>query len=240
MPRSVSILNTISLRSSEISSDGNPSWAIPPPWAIAPIAARSADALPDISRATSKPSTMPSVAPTSRRSTLPGIDGDRGAHPKREVASVGVRFADDDVTGARVAHDRGRHEADRAGPAHEDVLAEDREGERGVDRVAERVEDRGDLGVDARPWCQMLVIGRATYWANAPSRPTPRPIVLAHRWRLPARQWRQRPQTTWPSPDDEVARVEVHDVRPDLDDLADELVADDERRVDRRLRPVVP
>ncbi len=30
-------------------------------------------------------------------------------------------------------------------------------------------------------WCQMLLIGSTTYWANAPSRPTPRPTVLAHR-----------------------------------------------------------
>ena len=49
-------------------------------------------------------------------------------------------------------------------------------------------------------WCQMLVIGRATNSAKDPSRPTPRPMVLAHRCRRPARQWRQRPHTTWPSP----------------------------------------
>ena len=49
-------------------------------------------------------------------------------------------------------------------------------------------------------WCQMLVRGRDTYSANAPSRPTPRPTVLAHRCRRPARQWRQRPHVTWPSP----------------------------------------
>ena len=45
-------------------------------------------------------------------------------------------------------------------------------------------------------WCQTLVIGSTTYSANAPSRPTPSPIVLAQRWRRPARQWRHRPQTT--------------------------------------------
>src|SRR5450759_2259760 len=51
-----------------------------------------------------------------------------------------------------------------------------------------------------RQWCQTFVIGRTTSSANAPSRPTPRPIVWAQRWRRPARQCRQRPQTTWPSP----------------------------------------
>jgi hypothetical protein len=35
---------------------------------------------------------------------------------------------------------------------------------------------------------------------EAPGRFTPTPMVWAHRWRRPARQLRQRPQTTWPSP----------------------------------------
>ena len=55
------------------------------------------------------------------------------------------------MAGAGVADDRGRHQADRSGAGDQHVLAEDREGERRVDRVAERVEDRGDLVVDARP-----------------------------------------------------------------------------------------
>ena len=49
-------------------------------------------------------------------------------------------------------------------------------------------------------WCQMFVIGRAISSANAPARLTPTPCVWAHRWRRPAMQLRQRPQTTWPSP----------------------------------------
>ena len=51
--------------------------AIPPPWAIAPIAARSAVALPDISIATSKPSTM------SSSSKVDSSDRSRGS-----IASV--------------------------------------------------------------------------------------------------------------------------------------------------------
>ena len=46
----------------------------------------------------------------------------------------------------------------------------------------------------------MFVIGSATYSANAPGRCTPSPIEWAQRWRRPAMQLRQRPQTTWPSP----------------------------------------
>ena len=50
-------------------------------------------------------------------------------------------------------------------------------------------------------WCQMFVIGSAISSANAPGRLTPTPLVCAHRWRRPAMQLRQRPQTTWPSPE---------------------------------------
>ena len=47
---------------------------------------------------------------------------------------------------------------------------------------------------------QALLAGSATYSANAPGTWTPRPRVLMHRCRRPARQLRQRPQTRWPSP----------------------------------------
>src|SRR5580692_5333574 len=47
---------------------------------------------------------------------------------------------------------------------------------------------------------QTLVIGSDRYSANAPGRLTPTPCVSLHRCRRPARQLRQRPHTTWPSP----------------------------------------
>ena len=74
----------------------------------------------------------------------------------------GFRSRDDDVPRAGVAHDGDRHAADRAGAGDQHVLAEHGERERGVHRVAERIEDRRDVLVDARPWCQTFVIGSAT------------------------------------------------------------------------------
>ena len=113
-------------------------------------------------------------------------------------------------------------------PTDEHVLAEDRERERGVDRVAERVEDRGDVLVDARPVVpdvghrQDDVLGEGAVALDAE----------------PDRCWRTgagaRPgsggtarTTTWPSPLTMSPGREVVDVAADLDDLADELVADD-------------
>ena len=133
------------------------------------------------------------------------------------------------MAGAGVAGDGGGHDADGAGAGDEDVFAEDGEGERGVDCIAEGIEDGGDRRASMPgACCQMLVMGRTMYSAKAPLRLTPTPLVWAQRWRRPARQLRQRPQTTWPSPRDDVAESEVVDVGAEVDDLADELVADGE------------
>ena len=89
-------------------------------------------------------------------------------------------------------------------------------------------------------WCQMFVIGSDTYSANAPGRCTPSPIECAQRCLRPAMQLRQRPQTTCPSPLTTSPGWKSLTFGSDLDDLADELVADDERDGDRLLRPCVP
>ena len=112
---------------------------------------------------------------------------------------------------------------------------------RGVDGVAEADRRwrrrRGRCRVDgARRWSWAGRCIRRT----RPGRLTPTPLVWAHRWRRPARQFRQRPQTTCPSPLTISPGKEVVDVGADFDDLADELVADDHRHGDGLLRPGVP
>jgi hypothetical protein len=74
-----------------------------------------------------------------------GVDvGDLG----REGEAAGVHVGDDDVAGARVArHGRG-HDADGARAGHQHVLADQVKAERGVDGVAQGIEDGPDLVVD--------------------------------------------------------------------------------------------
>ena len=93
----------------------------------------------------------------------------------------------------------------------------------------------------SRPSCtQTLLNGKAINSAKAPGRLTPTPCVSLHRCRRPARQLRQRPQTTWPFAGDDFAGVKILDVGADLDDLADEFMPDDERHGDGLLGPGVP
>ena len=132
---------------------------------------------------------------------LARIDGDRRAHPRGQRAPDRVRLAHDDEPRPGMAGDGGRHQADRPGA-----------GDRARPRPARgtrapcarrcrtgrrsRPRPRRCPASDARRWSSAAT----TYSANAPSRPTPRPTMCAHRWRRPARQWRHSPQVTWPSP----------------------------------------
>ena len=173
-------------------------------------AARSAAGLPDISIATSKPSTMSSSARTSAEVALARVDGERRAHPRRR-ARGGTAFGSLTTTWRAPAWRATAVAISPIGPAPLTSTSSPRTGKASAVWTALPNGSKIAATSSSTPgqWCQTLVIGSATYSAKAPSRPTPRPIVLAHRWRRPARQWRHSPQTTWPSPRDEVARREV-------------------------------
>ena len=171
---------------------------------------------------------------------LARVDRQRRAHPPGQVEPVRVEIGDDDVAGARVADDRRRHAADRAGAGDQHVLAEHRELERGVDGVPERVEDRGDVGVDA---VGVMPDVRHRQRDQLGERPGP---VDAHAARVRAQVAAAGHAVAASAAHDvalardDVAGVEVAHVRPDGDDLADELVADRHRDRDRPLGPGVP
>ena len=82
--------------------------------------------------------------------------------------------------------------------------------------------------------------GSTTYSAKAPARFTPTPCVCAHKWRRPARQLRQRPQTTCPSPLTKSPGLKIRNVGTHFNHFAAELVPNHERHVDRVLRPLIP
>ena len=65
-----------------------------------------------------------------------------------ELQAARVDVGDDDMARADMAGDGAGHDADRPGPGDQHVLADEVEGERGMDGVAERIEDRAELVVD--------------------------------------------------------------------------------------------
>src|SRR5438094_577977 len=104
MPRSVSILKTISVTSRAMSSVGRPRMAMPPPWAMLAIAVRSAvatDAQADRVRAEVPPS----------GEAVPAAAADDVALAAHEVAGMEVRDVRPDLLDRPdefVAHDEGR------------------------------------------------------------------------------------------------------------------------------------
>ena len=163
---------------------------------------RSAPGLPDISRPTSKPSFIPSSRPTATIVLLHRVDRARHAEPARD-ARAGTRSTSVITTWRAPAWRTTAAAMMPIGPGagDQDVLADDLERERGVDGVAERVEDRGHVRldavlVDARRWRPAARRTRRT----RRRRPPRARACRAHRWRRPAMQLRQRPQTRWPSP----------------------------------------
>ena len=81
------------------------------------------------------------------------------AHLFGKFEAEGVDVGDHDIAGTSVFRDRSGHDTDRAGTGDQDVFAEDFKFKGGMDRVAERVEDRGDVEVDAR-----LVLPNVGVW----------------------------------------------------------------------------
>ena len=148
MPLMVIIEVTIFAQSTANSSAGRPSMAMRPPCVMLATMSRMASGRPDISRPMSKPSLRPSCRCASAMSVLGDVQREGGAGLAGELQAGLADVGDDDVAGAGVLGDGGGHDADRARAGDQHVLADQREGQRGVHGVAERVEDRGDVEVD--------------------------------------------------------------------------------------------
>jgi hypothetical protein len=147
---------------------------------------------------------------------------------------------DHHVARARVFGDRRGHDADRARAGDHHVLAERRERQRRVHRVAERVEDRGHVQVHVDAVHPHVLLRHAHELRERAVEVHPEPAgvraqVAATRLAVAAVAADEVALRA-----DEVADLRRGDLPADLDDLADELVAEHQRRGDVRPRPRVP
>ena len=169
-----------------------------------------------------------------------GIDGARDADFFSESTAVFVGIGDDDVTCSGVARYSCCHDADGTGSGDEDVFAENGKGECGVDGVAERVEDRGDLVGDAGRVAPDVghreddVLGEGAIAVDADSEGVSAEVAAAGETVATA----TADDVAFAA--DELADGEVGDVGADGYDFADELVADDEALADGGFGPGVP
>src|SRR5699024_9677938 len=164
-----------------------------------------------------------------------------GAGPLRQLEAGIGQVGHRDVAGADVAGDGGGHDADRAGAGDDDVLPGEGEGEGRVHGIAQRVEDRSEVGVD--PVVVDPGIGRGdddvVGEGAVPVHPDADRVDAQVPAACPAVATGAAHEV--PLTGDAVTDGDVGDRRPDLVDLAVELVADHLGRPgDRAGRPLVP
>ena len=168
------------------------------------------------------------------------VDGGVGAERTRECEALGADVGRDDEARADVPGDGDRHETDRAAAAHEYVFADERKRERRVYRIAERVEDRPELGRDlARVHPHVAGRQREVLGERAVAMQTETEGANAHLATAGATVAAGAADDV-PLARDAVADFHVAHLRTDLDDLAVELVAGNQRCAERVRRPVVP
>jgi hypothetical protein len=139
-----------------------------------------------------------------------------------------------------MAHNRRGHATDRAGARDQHILAQDGECQRRVDGIAERVEDGGDLRVDPGPVVPDVRHRQGDQLGERPGAIDADTLRVGAQLPAPGHAVAAAAADHVALAAHEVAGVEVADVVSDGNDLAHELVADDERHRDRALRPGVP
>ena len=168
------------------------------------------------------------------------IDSLGDANFASEVAAVLVGIGDDDIAGPGVTGNGCGHDADRASACDENVFAQDRKGERGVDGVAQGVEDSSDLVRDAGRVAPDVghgdddVLSEGSVAIDADSESVGAEVPAAGEAVAAA----TADDVAFAA--DELADREIGDVGADGYDFSDELVADDEALADRGLGPGVP
>ena len=163
-----------------------------------------------------------------------------GAQPAGEIEAVRIHVGDDNIPGAGVANHRGRHNPDRPRARDQHVLAQYGKVQRRVHRVAEGVEDRLDVARQGRVVDPDVGHGQGKILGVGP-----RPVdadrlgVLAE-VAAAGKAVAAPPTDHVPLAADDLAGPEVLHVAADVDDAADEFMADDQGDGNRLLRPGVP
>ena len=161
-------------------------------------------------------------------------------HFSGEFKAVIIEIGDHDVAGSGMSGNRRSHDSDRASSRDQNVFTEHVERQRGVDSIAERIEDRCRVAIHAG-----VVPPDIRHWQNDEFRETARPVdtdsgrvgteVPASSHTVAA-----SPADNMPFSGNEFAGMKVIHIRADCDDLPDKLMTNDQRNGNRLLRPLIP
>ena len=173
---------------------------------------------------------------------------DASTYPEYEYESLAQAIrktridmgSDHNESRARVTrHCRG-HDPDGPGAGDENVFAQDLKGERGVHRIAKRIEDGSRIAVDAR-----IVTPHVRHRQCNQFGETPRPVHAHTRCIRAQMPHACHPVAASPAYDvpfsgNQFTRLEIVDVGTGFNDLSHKLMPNGHRDGNRLLRPIVP
>ena len=139
-----------------------------------------------------------------------------------------------------MTHHRNRHEADRTRARDEDILAEHGERESSMHRVPERIEDGGDFLIDILSMSPDIGHRQGNEFRKGAR------SIYAHTKRMRAEMPSPGQAVAAPSTNhmafaaDDVARIEVINIRSDFDNFPDKFMPNRHGDRNRLLRPIVP
>ena len=176
----------------------------------------------------------------SCRSALAHVDREGRAHFAREIEPVGIDVGDDDFARARHFRDRHRHATDRARAGDEHIFADEIEGERGVNGVAQRIRTGNNIERDLRIAAPEIGVRHGDIFRETAGTIDADPFRV--RAKMPPAGQAIPAMTTNDVAlrRDQLAFLKIAHGAADLLDHADEFVPDHHRHRDRLLGPGVP
>ena len=171
---------------------------------------------------------------------LAHVDGHRHAQLFGQFQAVRVEFRDHRESRPGVPRHGGGHDADgtRAGDQH--VLAQHREAERGVHRVAEGVEDGGHVEIDSFVMTPDIGHRQRNVLGESPRAVDADPHAVGAQVAPPGETIAAAAADHVAFPADHVPGKEIGDIGAHRFNPADEFVADRHGHGDGLLRPLVP
>src|SRR5436305_4876898 len=137
-------------------------------------------------------------------------------------------------------HDGSGHDADWTGACNQDVFAQNGKRQRHVDGVSEWIEDRRDFQRDAWAVPPDIRHGDNHVFGKCPVAVYADTFGEGTEMTPPGEAVATASANDVSFPADDLTRLEIGNVRANLNDLANELMAQDGGNLDGRLRPAIP
>ena len=168
------------------------------------------------------------------------VDGAGRTQPDGQFEPAVDQVGNHHVAGTRVATDRRRHRADRAGAGDQNILPQQVELKGRMHRVAEGVEERRNIQVDALAVLPDVGHGQGQVFGKGAGTVHPDAAGMGTEMATASHAVAAAAADHMALAGHNLPGAEVHHIGADLDDLADKLVADNHGHRDGFPGPAVP